>query len=82
MLATPFRTAELKERVADLLPRQPPPPLPVDFIEALSNGWLELWYQPKIASRALSPLGVEALIRLRHPTWGDRSPGPFPAPEG
>jgi len=56
VLATPFRTAGLKERVADLLPRQSPPPLPVDFTEALGNGWLELWYQPKIASHALSPL--------------------------
>ena len=77
VLATPFRIAELKERVVDLLPRQPPPPLPVDFTEALGNGWLELWYQPKIASRALSPLGVEALILLRHPTWGIVPPAHF-----
>src|SRR6185436_18574871 len=66
----PFRTTELQEGVVDLLPHEPPPPLPVDFTEALGNNWLELCYQPKIDPRVLSRLGAEALIRLRHPTWG------------
>jgi EAL domain-containing protein (putative c-di-GMP-specific phosphodiesterase class I) len=76
-LATPFRTGELKERVADLLPDEAPPPLPVDFVEALGNNWLELWYQPKIDPRALTMRGVEALIRLRHPMWGIVPPANF-----
>jgi EAL domain-containing protein (putative c-di-GMP-specific phosphodiesterase class I) len=77
VLATPFRAAELKERVADLLPGESPPPLPVDFVEALGNNWLELWYQPKIDPRALMMRGVEALIRLRHPSWGIVPPAYF-----
>jgi EAL domain-containing protein (putative c-di-GMP-specific phosphodiesterase class I) len=77
MLGTPFRTAELKTRVADLVPGESPPPVPVDFGEAFGNKWLELWYQPKIDPRALTPLGVEALIRLRHPAWGIVPPAYF-----
>jgi hypothetical protein len=70
VLGTPFRKAELTERIADLLPTAPPPSLAVDVIEAFGNKWLELWYQPKIDPRALTVCGAEALIRLRHPTWG------------
>ena len=54
LLGTPFRKTELTQRIADLLPTAPPPPLPVDLIEAFGNNWLELWYQPKIDPRALT----------------------------
>jgi EAL domain-containing protein (putative c-di-GMP-specific phosphodiesterase class I) len=77
VLGTPFRKAELTQRIADLLPTAPLPPLPVDFIEAFGNNWLELWYQPKIDPRALTLCGAEALIRLRHPTWGVVPPAQF-----
>jgi EAL domain-containing protein (putative c-di-GMP-specific phosphodiesterase class I) len=77
VLSTPFRPNELKERLAGLLPVGPPPALPVAFTEALGNNWLELWYQPKIDPRALSPICAEALIRLRHPTWGIVPPACF-----
>jgi EAL domain-containing protein (putative c-di-GMP-specific phosphodiesterase class I) len=77
MLGTPFREAELMERIADLLPTAPPPPLRVDLLEAFGNNWLELWYQPKIYLRALTVCGAEAVIRLRHPTWGVVAPAPF-----
>src|SRR6478735_7471439 len=53
---------------------QPAPPLPVDVDEALCNGWLELWYQSKINPRSLLPRGAEALVRVRHPTWGVVAP--------
>jgi EAL domain-containing protein (putative c-di-GMP-specific phosphodiesterase class I) len=77
LLGTPFRKTELTQRIADLLPTAPPPPLPVDLIDALGNNWLELWYQPKIDPRALTVCGAEALIRLRHPTWGVVPPARF-----
>ncbi len=51
--------------------------MPVDVDEALCNGWLELWYQSKINPRSLVPKGAEALIRVRHPTWGVVSPAYF-----
>jgi EAL domain-containing protein (putative c-di-GMP-specific phosphodiesterase class I)/CheY-like chemotaxis protein len=76
-LGTPFRTRDLKDRIADLIPVDAPPPLPVDLVEALGNDWLELWYQAKIDPRALAPLGAEALIRLRHPSWGIVRPAHF-----
>jgi EAL domain-containing protein (putative c-di-GMP-specific phosphodiesterase class I) len=82
LLPTPFRTAELKRRVEPLLPTEAPPPLPVDFVEALDSNWLELWYHPKIDPRALRPLGVEALIRLRHPNWGIVPPAHFLPQQG
>jgi EAL domain-containing protein (putative c-di-GMP-specific phosphodiesterase class I) len=59
---------------------RPEPPL--DVAQALHAGWLELWYQPKIASRSLAMCGAEALIRMRHPQWGILQPSNFmPAAE-
>ncbi len=77
LLATPFRDKDLHNAVAELIPSQPPPPPSVDVAEALSAGWLELWYQPKIDTRSLAPSGAEALIRMRHPTWGIVPPAHF-----
>lgn len=77
VLATPFSEEALHARVANLMPDFPPPSPVVDAGEALNGGWLELWYQPKIDVRSLSTRGVDALIRLRHPTWGIVSPASF-----
>ena len=76
-LGTPFRDRDLHTNIACFLPVQPAPALPVDVEEALCNGWLELWYQSKIHSRSLIPKGAEALVRVRHPTWGVVSPAYF-----
>ena len=73
-LGTPFRDRDLHENLAAFLPVRPAPPLPVDIDEALHNGWLELWYQSKINPRSLVPRGAEALVRVRHPTWGVVAP--------
>ena len=72
-----FATATSMRNLACFLPVRPPPPLPVDVDEALCNGWLELWYQSKINPRSLVPKGAEALVRVRHPTWGVVSPAYF-----
>ena len=76
-LGTPFRDRDLHANLAAFLPVRPPPALPVDVDEALCNGWLELWYQSKINPRSLVPKGAEALVRVRHPTWGVVSPAYF-----
>jgi EAL domain-containing protein (putative c-di-GMP-specific phosphodiesterase class I) len=81
-LATPFRTESLHDSVAMLLPTGAPPSPPVDIVEALDAGWVELWYQPKFNTRTLQLCGAEALIRLRHPTWGIVSPAHFISDEG
>jgi EAL domain-containing protein (putative c-di-GMP-specific phosphodiesterase class I)/CheY-like chemotaxis protein len=76
-LTTPFAAGTLRERVAVLLPEEPVPSPAVHVPEALHAGWLELWYQPKIDARTLARCGAEALVRMRHPTWGVVPPAYF-----
>lgn len=42
----------------------------VSIDEALSNNWLEIWYQPKIDLRRKCLAGAEALLRMHHPQAG------------
>lgn len=76
-LGTPFRDGDIRQNLSSFLPISPSPATPVDVDEALQNGWLEIWYQPKIDPRLLTPRGAEAIIRVRHPTWGLVSPAYF-----
>jgi EAL domain-containing protein (putative c-di-GMP-specific phosphodiesterase class I)/CheY-like chemotaxis protein len=76
-LATPFSAGTLRASVAPLLPAEPAPSPAVDVAEALNAGWLELWYQQKINVRTLAPAGAEAMVRMRHPTWGVVPPAYF-----
>lgn len=48
-----------------------------DLHHALKNGELQLHYQPQIASQDHRILGVEALLRWRHPKLGAISPAEF-----
>jgi EAL domain-containing protein (putative c-di-GMP-specific phosphodiesterase class I) len=77
MLSTPFDDRNLRDSVVALLPVEQPLSSPVDVAEAVGAGWLELWYQPKLDVRTLSVGGAEALIRMRHPTWGVVPPAYF-----
>jgi diguanylate cyclase (GGDEF)-like protein len=45
--------------------------------QALDDGVLELAYQPKLSTRDSSTLGVEALVRWRHPKRGNVPPDAF-----
>jgi EAL domain-containing protein (putative c-di-GMP-specific phosphodiesterase class I)/CheY-like chemotaxis protein len=76
-LTTPFAAETLRERIATLLPTEPAPSPAVYVPEALHAGWLELWYQHKIDARTLVRCGAEALVRMRHPTWGVVPPAYF-----
>ncbi len=76
-LTTPFSAATLRERIEMLLPDAPAPSPAVDVAEALHSGWLELWYQPKIDTRTLERRAAEALLRMRHPSWGVVPPAYF-----
>lgn len=76
-ITTPFAASTLRERVAALLPEDPAPSPAVHVAEALHAGWLELWYQSKIDARTLVRRGAEALVRMRHPTWGVVPPAYF-----
>ena len=43
---------------------------PVSIDEALSNNWLDIWYQPKIDLWRKCLAGAEALMRMHHPQAG------------
>jgi EAL domain-containing protein (putative c-di-GMP-specific phosphodiesterase class I) len=45
--------------------------------EALREGWIEFWYQPKIDLRKKRLAGVEVLARASHPQFGILTPGTF-----
>jgi EAL domain-containing protein (putative c-di-GMP-specific phosphodiesterase class I)/CheY-like chemotaxis protein len=77
MLATPFDGAALRARVASLLPAEEKPKPAIDAAEALNAGWLELWYQPIFDARTLQLSAAEALVRVRHPSWGVVPPACF-----
>jgi EAL domain-containing protein (putative c-di-GMP-specific phosphodiesterase class I) len=77
LLPTPFSDRDLCDRTAILRRTEAPPRPPIDVAEALHSEWIELWYQPKIEVRSLTLSGVEALIRIRHPTWGAVPPAYF-----
>jgi EAL domain-containing protein (putative c-di-GMP-specific phosphodiesterase class I)/CheY-like chemotaxis protein len=76
-LTTPFAASTLRERVGMLLPEEPAPRPAVHVPEALHAGWLELWYQQKIDARTFARCGAEALVRMRHPSWGVVPPAYF-----
>jgi EAL domain-containing protein (putative c-di-GMP-specific phosphodiesterase class I) len=77
LLPTPFNDGDLRDRTAVLRRAEAPPQPPINVAEALHAEWIELWYQPKIEVRSLTLSGVEALIRIRHPTWGTVPPAYF-----
>ena len=76
-LATPFDSTSLHESVAALARKEAQREPVIDATEALDAGWLELWYRPKFNARTLQLCGAEALIRVRHPTWGLVPPAYF-----
>ena len=76
-LVTPFNSASLHQSVAALARKEAQREPVIDAAEALKAGWLELWYQPKFNARTLQLCGAEALIRVRHPTWGLVPPAYF-----
>lgn len=76
-LGTPFHDGDLHQNLGCFLPITPSPDIGIDVDEALTNGWLELWYQPKIDTRSLTPSGAEAVVRVRHPIWGLVTPAYF-----
>ena len=48
-----------------------------DLREAISGGALEVHYQPRIRLADRQPMGLEALVRWRHPSYGLLPPDEF-----
>jgi diguanylate cyclase (GGDEF)-like protein len=51
--------------------------LVTQFKQAIENGEVYLHYQPKVALPSRQILGVEALVRWRHPEFGQLAPDEF-----
>jgi EAL domain-containing protein (putative c-di-GMP-specific phosphodiesterase class I)/FixJ family two-component response regulator len=72
-------TAETSVEAAPMVEPTPAtaPQLNITLEQALENGWLELWYQPKVDLRTGATTGAEGLIRARHPEHGVVAPYVF-----
>jgi diguanylate cyclase (GGDEF)-like protein len=51
--------------------------LVTQFRQAMETGQVKIHYQPKVALPSREVLGVEALVRWRHPEFGDLHPDEF-----
>ena len=54
-----------------------PPDAKISLGDVLRQGWMELWYQPKIELHTRRLVGAEGLVRGRHPERGVLSPASF-----
>ncbi len=78
VLKKPFETAAVQKIINDLKIGMPPAVATrIGLGEALENGWIEFWYQPKINLRKKQLSGAEAFARARHPEYGVLSPNAF-----
>ncbi len=91
-LAKPFRAETIRriireqfnERIQEVEASAPEAPADVPILgskisldELLRNGWLQVWYQPKIDLRMRNLAGAEGLVRGVHPEEGIIPPGAF-----
>jgi EAL domain-containing protein (putative c-di-GMP-specific phosphodiesterase class I)/CheY-like chemotaxis protein len=92
VLQKPFRPAEIRNIIHEVNSRyakaQDPhrrsklqlhslPAAKIALSEALEQGWVELWYQPKLDIQRNRVAGAEGLVRVRHPVHGLILPGAF-----
>ncbi len=84
VMRKPFRAETLWSLVANLQPPSAPVTVAADRAgdaslarDAIANGWLEFWYQPKVDLATDLTTGAEVLARVRHPERGIVSPAVF-----
>ncbi len=78
VLKKPFETDAIVKIIRDRKLGLPGPAEgAVSLSEALSNNWIEFWYQPKIDLRKKQLAGAEAFARVRHPQHGVILPATF-----
>jgi EAL domain-containing protein (putative c-di-GMP-specific phosphodiesterase class I) len=77
-LKKPFETSSILNILQDLKLGNPPVSAGrLDLEQALSKGWIEFWFQPKIDLRKKQLVGAEAFARARHPQNGVLLPSAF-----
>jgi EAL domain-containing protein (putative c-di-GMP-specific phosphodiesterase class I)/FixJ family two-component response regulator len=78
VLKKPFETSAIIAIMQELKLGHPTPTAArIELQQAIKNGWIEFWYQPKIDLRKKQLSGVEAFARCRHPQFGILPPGAF-----
>jgi EAL domain-containing protein (putative c-di-GMP-specific phosphodiesterase class I)/FixJ family two-component response regulator len=78
VLKKPFGTAAITRILQSLkLGHAAPAAARIDLKDALANGWIEFWYQPKIDLRRKQLAGAEAFVRAKHPEHGWLQPNTF-----
>ena len=88
VLTKPFRLEAVRQSVEAVrnLQKSTPSELPenpgrfvprVELGEALGQGWVEIWYQPKLHLDKRHLVGAEGLARVRHPALGLLTPESF-----
>ena len=78
VLKKPFDNSAVADIIRQLELGDPAPTTAkIKLDDALRNGWIEFWYQPKISLRKKQLAGVESFARARHPQFGVLSPGAF-----
>lgn len=84
LISKPVQASALRDLIEQLMrlrDKTPPPPLAeIDrqsLIDALDNGELEAWFQPKKALANGRIVAAEALVRWIHPEHGVLLPGVF-----
>jgi EAL domain-containing protein (putative c-di-GMP-specific phosphodiesterase class I)/CheY-like chemotaxis protein len=78
VLRKPFETSIILKVLEEHRLGQPPAVAGrLDLDEALTNNWIEFWFQPKIDLRKKQLVGVEAFARARHPQYGVLMPSAF-----
>ena len=76
VLTKPFNATAIRHIALSFV--EPSKTMPrVSINEAVQQGWMEVWYQPKIDLQRKALAGYEALARVRHPEHGILSPGSF-----
>jgi EAL domain-containing protein (putative c-di-GMP-specific phosphodiesterase class I) len=74
----PFDSAAVHKLINDLKLGMPPTVAArIVLDDALKNNWIEFWYQPKIDLNRKKLVGVECLVRARHPQHGILPPNAF-----
>jgi EAL domain-containing protein (putative c-di-GMP-specific phosphodiesterase class I) len=78
VLKKPFETAAIVRIMQQLKLGHPAAVAArIELDEALENGWMEFWYQPKIDLKKKRLTGAEAFARARHPQFGVLTPNAF-----
>ena len=77
-LTSPVKTADVETTIQlEGLALDASGGIAIDLGMALRQGWIEFWYQPKVALRRRVVVGAELLARVRHPTHGVLPPSSF-----